>query len=226
MPLDLARIRGLCFDVDGTLSDTDDQYAVRFARLLAPLRPLLPGRDPQRAARRLVMRLEGPANLAFGIPDRLGVDDELYRLGEWLGRRGLARRPHFLAIAGVEQALERTGRRFPQTVVTARGPRGTLAFLEQFGLRRHFVAVASSMTTPRTKPHPNPILWSAARMGVAPGECLMIGDTTVDILAGRRAGAQTVGVLSGFGEEDELRRAGADEILPSVAQLPALLNLP
>jgi phosphoglycolate phosphatase len=41
----------------------------------------------------------------------------------------------------------------------------------------------------------------------------MIGDTTVDILAGRSAGAQTVGVLCGFGEEPELRRLGADLIL-------------
>ena len=36
----------------------------------------------------------------------------------------------------------------------------------------------------------------------------MIGDTTVDIRAGRSAGAQTVGVLCGFGEENELRRIG------------------
>ncbi|MBI3160270.1 MAG: HAD family hydrolase [Chloroflexi bacterium] len=226
MPLDLARIRGLCFDVDGTLSDTDDQYVARFARLLSPFRLFLPGRDPRHAARRLVMRLETPANLAFTLPDRLGIDDELYRLGETLNRRGLARRHHFLLIPGVAEALERLSAHYPQSVVTARGPRGTLAFLEQFDLQRHFLAVASSMTTPRTKPFPDPVLWSAEQMGIAPGECLMIGDTTVDILAGRRAGAQTVGVLSGFGEEAELRRAGADEILPGVAELPALLNLP
>ena len=38
-------------------------------------------------------------------------------------------------------------------------------------------------------------------MGVAPGNVLMVGDTTVDIRAGKAAGAQTVGVLCGFGQE-------------------------
>ena len=51
----------------------------------------------------------------------------------------------------------------------------------------------------------------------------MIGDTTVDIRAGKAAGAQTVGVLCGFGEEGELRRVGADLILPSTADVEAEL---
>jgi phosphoglycolate phosphatase-like HAD superfamily hydrolase len=61
-------------------------------------------------------------------------------------------------------------------------------------------------------------------MRVAPENCLMIGDTTVDIRAGRSAGAQSVGVLCGFGEEDELRRMGADEILKSTAELRKVLR--
>jgi phosphoglycolate phosphatase-like HAD superfamily hydrolase len=52
----------------------------------------------------------------------------------------------------------------------------------------------------------------------------MIGDTTVDIRAGKAAGAQTAGVLCGFGREKELIRAGADLILPGTSALLALLN--
>ena len=36
MPIDIDRIRAICFDVDGTLSDTDDQWVEPFARLLSP----------------------------------------------------------------------------------------------------------------------------------------------------------------------------------------------
>ena len=57
-----------------------------------------------------------------------------------------------------------------------------------------------------------------------PEACLMVGDTSVDIRAGRKAGAQTVGVLCGFGEQKELRRQGADAILPSTADLAQLLE--
>jgi N-acetyl-D-muramate 6-phosphate phosphatase len=52
---------------------------------------------------------------------------------------------------------------------------------------------------------------------------LMVGDTTIDIRAGKAAGAQTVGVLCGFGQETELRRVGADLILPATPDLLPLL---
>jgi phosphoglycolate phosphatase-like HAD superfamily hydrolase len=46
----------------------------------------------------------------------------------------------------------------------------------------------------------------------------------VDIRAGKSAGAQALGVLCGFGEEPELRRMGANEILASTSQLSDLLK--
>ena len=49
--------------------------------------------------------------------------------------------------------------------------------------------------------------------------CLMVGDTRMDVLAGKRAGAQMVAVLCGFGERRELARAGADLILENTADL-------
>ena len=52
----------------------------------------------------------------------------------------------------------------------------------------------------------------------------MIGDTTVDMRAGKAAGAQTLGVLCGFGEEAELRQLGADFILKSTSDLPQLFG--
>jgi phosphoglycolate phosphatase len=51
----------------------------------------------------------------------------------------------------------------------------------------------------------------------------MIGDTTVDIRAGKSAGAQTVGVLCGFGERAELERQGANVILGNTSELADIL---
>jgi N-acetyl-D-muramate 6-phosphate phosphatase len=53
----------------------------------------------------------------------------------------------------------------------------------------------------------------------------MVGDTTVDILSARRAGAWAIGVLCGFGEERELWRAGAHMVLHTTADLLALPGL-
>jgi len=219
MPLDLARIRALCFDVDGTLSDTDDLYAQKVMRFL----PRFLFRDPDHAARRFVMWIESPGNALMGIPDRFGLDDELAAVTNWLSRHRHQQWKQFLLVPGVDGMLARLHGRFPMAVVSARDERGTRAFLDRFDLTRYFNVIVTALTAEHTKPYPDPVRFAAQQMGVAPEACLMIGDTTVDLRAGKSAGAQTVGVLCGFGEEGELRRAGADMILKSTAEVGELM---
>ena len=220
MPLDISRIRALCFDVDGTLHDTDDQFVQKLAGWLRPVNFLFPGRDYLKFARRMVMITETPANFFMGLPDRLGIDDEISTIGDHLYRKRLKKSTApFALISGVRELLEQLYPSFPLSVVTARSRRTTEIFLKQFNLSSLFKAVASAQTCRHTKPYPDPILWAAAQMGIPAEACLMIGDTTVDILAGKAAGAQTAGVLCGFGTEKELRAVGADLILESTAEL-------
>jgi phosphoglycolate phosphatase len=61
------------------------------------------------------------------------------------------------------------------------------------------------------------------QMDAGSEETLMVGDTTVDLRAGRAAGTQTVGVLCGFGEQAELEAAGADRILGTTPELVDVL---
>lgn len=220
MTIDYARVRALCFDLDGTLSDTDDLFVLKLARWLKIVRFALPNRDPLPLARRMVMLTETPGTFFHGIPDRMGIDGWISRAGDQLYRWGLGRSPKpFLIIPGVAEMLSHLHGRLPLSVVTARGQRSAQWFLDQFDLNRFFACVATAQTCRYTKPYPDPVLWAAQKMGVPPEACLMIGDTTVDILAGKAAGAQTVGVLCGFGEEAELRRSGAELILPVTPDL-------
>ncbi len=224
MPLEISRIQALCFDIDGTLSDTDDLYVKRLAGWIRPFRSLLPGKDFQVPARRIIMAIESPGNVLFSLPDRLNIDDHLASIGQTLLRLGRQNeRSEYLLIAGVKEMLARLSERFPLAVVSARGERSSLVFLDQFGLRPYFHCVATARTCRHTKPYPDQILWAAQHMGVDPGACLMIGDTSVDIRAGKAAGAQTVGVLCGFGQEMELHRQGADLILPTTPHLADIL---
>lgn len=226
MPLDVSRIQALCFDVDGTLSDTDDLFVQRITHWLRPASFLFPGKNLHPFVRQLVMATETPGSYLFGLPDRLGLDDELIALGDWIYRMGLGRNSHpFLLVPEVRETLNQLQRRYPMAIVSARGRRSTSAFLEQFELAHFFQCVVTAQTCAHTKPHPDPILYAASHMGVPPQACLMIGDTRVDVLAGKAAGAQAVGVLCGFGEEGELRQAGADAILPTTSLITSLLML-
>jgi HAD superfamily hydrolase (TIGR01509 family) len=219
MSLALHRIKALCFDVDGTLSDTDDLYTQRLARYL----PRLVFRDPMHTARRIVMWAEAPGNGLLGLADTLGIDDEMIGVIDWIHRHRKQPWKKFLLVPGVDRMLARLHGHYPMAVVSARDERGTLRFLDRFGLTRFFDVVVTALSAEHTKPYPDPVLLAAQKMDMPPGRCLMIGDTTVDIRAGRSAGAQTVGVLCGFGEEKELRKQGADLILQSTAELADVL---
>jgi phosphoglycolate phosphatase-like HAD superfamily hydrolase len=224
MPLDLECIRAVCFDVDGTLNDTDDVYVARLEGWLTRLRFLLPRQDLHRLARRLVMWSESPANLLISLPDWLGLDDELVSLLAWLNRGRSKPMKHFQLIPGVDAMLAHLADRFPLAVVSARDGRSTQRFVEHFSLQGFFRSVVSGQSARRTKPHPDPVLFAARAIGVPPQACLMVGDTTVDMLAARRAGAQAVGVLCGFGERHELEKAGASLVLDTTADLLSIIE--
>jgi HAD superfamily hydrolase (TIGR01549 family) len=218
--LDIPRIKALCFDVDGTLSDTDDLYAQKISGILP--RFLFP--DPEHTARRLIMWIESPGNALLGFADTIGIDNEMVAFIDWLYRHHTNPLKKFMLIPGVDQMLIRLKGHYPMAVVSARDEKSTMRFLDQFDLVKYFDVIVTGLSAPYTKPYPHPILFAAQKMGVKPEECLMIGDTTVDMRAGRSAGAQTVGVLCGFGEEEELSKLGADFILKSTGDLTDILN--
>ncbi len=218
MSLDTQKVKALCFDVDGTLSDTDDLYVQKVMRFL----PRFLFKYPDHAARRFIMWIEAPGNALLGLADTLGLDDEMVAVINWLSLHRKHSSKQFMLVPGVDEMLKQLHGRYPMSVISARDERGTMAFLEQYDLVKYFDAVVTGLSAPHTKPYPDPILFAAQKMNVAPENCLMIGDTTVDIRAGKSAGAQTIGVLCGFGEEPELKKMGADLILKDT---PSLLDV-
>jgi predicted PurR-regulated permease PerM/phosphoglycolate phosphatase-like HAD superfamily hydrolase len=213
-------IDAVLFDLDGTLVETDDQAVERLTRRLRCLNWFLPGRNAARAARRILMAAEGPANRCLTLLDRFGLDDDVLDLGNRLCRlRGLDTPINFRAVDGVVETLHDLGRRYHLAIVTTRSRLDAEVFVSQHGLDELVKVVVGREDTWRIKPHPDPIRYAAKELGVPVERCLMVGDTRVDVLAARSAGARSVGVLSGFGEEKDLDRAGADMIVQSASRL-------
>jgi HAD superfamily hydrolase (TIGR01549 family) len=213
-------IDAILFDLDGTLAETDDQAVEILARRLQRIRWLLPGRDPVRLARRLLMAVEAPANRILGLLDRAGLDDNFFGIGEWLRRvRGVDASINFRPIDGVGETLRDLSRRYYLAIVTTRSSREAAAFLKQENLTDLVQVITGREDTWRIKPHPSPVRHTAECLAVPVHRCLMVGDTTVDIQAARAAGARSVGVLCGFGHRHDLERAGADRILHTTSEL-------
>lgn len=219
MPLNVPKIKALCFDVDGTLSDTDNLYTQKISKYI----PKILFKKPDETARHLVMWIEAPGNALLGLADTLHLDRQMVAVINWLSQHRHHSEKEFLLIDGVDDMLKQLHGRYPMAVVSARDEKTTLAFLQKFDLLKYFDVIVTGLSAKYTKPYPDPIFLAAEKMNVSPEHCLMIGDTTVDIRAGKSAGAQTVGVLCGFGEEYELRKMGADEILEDTTKLLNIL---
>jgi HAD superfamily hydrolase (TIGR01549 family) len=212
-------IRGVLFDLDGTLVETDDQLVQELARRMRPLRRVLSEQERLRLARRWLLRGEGVVNWAITWLDRLHLDNLILRMDNRFRRwRGIAKPEQFMAVAGSIESLRALSQKgFSLGVVTSRPRKDTEAYLAQYNLNGLFETVVTRDEVKRLKPHPLPMRLAAQELGLSPHRCVLVGDTGVDVRAAKVAGSLSVGVLSGFGEENDFDEA--DLVLDSPAQL-------
>ena len=76
----------------------------------------------------------------------------------------------------------------------------------------------------KVKPHPDHLFSAMKALNVSGGETVMVGDHTIDIQAGKRAGMMTIGVLTGRTTKEEFEKAGADHILREATEVCELLE--
>jgi HAD superfamily hydrolase (TIGR01509 family) len=96
-----------------------------------------------------------------------------------------------------------------------------LDLLDARGLAR---AWTSSADVEQTKPKPDLVKAALAKGESKPGEALMIGDTPWDVRAARRAGVETIAVLTGGFAPEEVTESGAVAVFESVSELCAALD--
>ncbi len=206
------------FDLDGTLVETDDATVARLAHRLQPLAAVLPGRDPQRAARHLAGWINDHFNGGLAVLDWLHLDRPAQRLARRWGLIHENSLEHPLTpVAGTVALVQALYGRYLLGIVSTRSEAEVRVYLAQHNLAGCFAIVAGYDSTVRIKPHPQPVRWAAARLGVAVEHVVMVGDTAADVQSAHAAGALAVGVLCGFGDRTDLRRA--DLVLASTADL-------
>jgi HAD superfamily hydrolase (TIGR01509 family) len=96
-----------------------------------------------------------------------------------------------------------------------------LAFAK-FGLRPLFDVVVTAEDVTHTKPHSEPYLTAVVRLGIPPGECVVIEDSLHGIASARGAGCRVVGLATSYSRE-ALAAAGADIVCRTYAEVAACL---
>lgn len=96
-----------------------------------------------------------------------------------------------------------------KSTATTKGSETARSVLTQFGLVNYFDHVQGTDGFP-CKPEPDVLFRSIEKFGVAPEECLFIGDAAPDMEAGHRAGVKTCGVTWGYGDVTAMREQEPD----------------
>ena len=107
-----------------------------------------------------------------------------------------------------------------KSTATTKGTPTTRLVLEQFGLIRYFDHVQGTDGFP-SKPAPDVILAALEALHARPEDCLMVGDSTADLEAGRRAGVRTCAVRYGYGKVEALARLAPDYWIGDLRDLSA-----
>ena len=211
-------MRGIIFDIDGTLVDTNLAHVEAWRRAFQRLGYDVP-------TQRIELEIgKGGDKL---VPAILGQEGE-QRDGERLRK---AQKQEFLAIAnherfpvfpGVPDIFEALRRRGIETALaTSSDDKHLEATLASAGLdlRRSADVVVTKSSADASKPDPDIVLAAVEKLGLQPSECAMVGDTVYDAQACRAAGIVFLGVLSGGTPALELLEAGAVAVWRDVAQL-------
>jgi pyrophosphatase PpaX len=123
----------------------------------------------------------------------------------------------------VETVNALTDRGIRLGVVTSRVSSGAERILEAFGLRDRFGSIVGVERVEEPKPHAEAVLLALDELGATPTTAVMVGDTPDDVLAGRNAGARSVGITTGVYSAEALEEAGADHVIERLEQLLPLL---
>jgi HAD superfamily hydrolase (TIGR01509 family) len=216
-------LRGLIFDIDGTLVDTNAAHVEAWYRAFrrfgydVPLQRIIP--EIGKGGDKLV-----PSVLGQQAEERDGEALRKAQKGEFLA---IAKREHFRVFPGVPELFRALRDRHIRTALaTSSDDKHLDATLASAGidLRKLVDVVVTKSDAPSSKPAPDLIVAALEELDLPPSQCAMVGDTVYDGQACQAAGIVFLGVLSGGSTETALLEAGARAVWRDVAHLLADLD--
>lgn len=206
------------FDLDGTLTDSAPG-------ILNSLRYALEKQGEPIPEETTLRRFIGPP-LYDGLVNFLGFTSEravqtvaFYR--EYYAEKGALENRVYPGIVQLLAQLRQEGMRL--CVATSKPTVYTERILEHFGLSEYFDAVGGSLLDGSRDRKSDVIRYLIESYGVEPEKAVMVGDRFYDVEGAAEHGIATVGVLFGYGSEEELNRAGAWKLARDTQELYRIL---
>lgn len=223
-PLDRP-IRGVLFDLDGTLVDSLADIHAAVAATLAELGLPVPDAATVRSyiGHGVGVLLERALTGALGhAPDAaLAARAEAVFDPHYAAQNGRSSRLY----PGVREGLDAfAAMGLAMAVVTNKPQRFSEALLATLGIADRFATVVGGDAAARRKPQADPLLLACARIGIAPADALMVGDSAIDAAAAHAAG--TALILVGYGYHHDAALDANTRVVDRIDAIPALLAVP
>jgi phosphoglycolate phosphatase len=221
--MNVAELRGVLIDLDGTLMDTAPDLAAAANRMRADF-----GLPPLPTARIAAFVGKGAEVLVHrALTDDLHgrADADAFARGRtsfythYHAENGL----QAIVFDGVPPALARLREcGLKLACVTNKPKEFTTPLLARMDLAPRFDAVVAGDEVAEKKPHPALLLEACRRLGLQPAEVMLIGDSINDALAARAAGCGCVLVETGYNEGEGVAALagapGVDAIFPTLSE--------
>ncbi len=216
-------MRGVIFDLDGTLSDSIISIAYCANRALEKYGlssfvtdryKYFVGDGAATLIHRCVENQETDRSDLYeqvkAEYDRLFAVDCMYKVKPYPGI--------------VELLQELKKRQIPIAVLSNKPHPNTLKVIHDLFGDDMFTIVQGQIPQIEKKPSPDGVLYIAEKLGIPAEQFLYVGDTNTDMQTGKNAGAFTVGVLWGFRDRKELEDNDADAIIETPMELLQYLD--
>lgn len=207
----------LFFDLDGTLIDSAVGITRCVAYALEQMRHPIP---PEAELRRWI---GPPLRTSFGplLKDPQQVEQAVAHYRTRFESHGWAEHDVYEGIGETVEALHAQGHRL--AIVTAKNEPHARKIIATLPFGHRFVEIVGATLDGRISHKPQLIAEALRRLDTEPADCTMIGDRRMDMEGAVHHGMRGIGVLWGFGSEDELLTAGASALASAPAELGRLL---
>jgi 2-phosphoglycolate phosphatase len=214
------RVRGIVFDLDGTLIDSYD--AIAESLNFALKRAGHPPKSVEEVRGMVGLGLETLIERALGGRD--GVAEGVKDFRAHYDRICVEKTTLLPEVSATLRELDRRG--YLMSVATNKPSYFAWRLLEGLYVRRYIADVFGPDNVEHRKPHPEMVRKAMERMQVTEAETLYVGDMEVDIETARAAGVPVIVVPTGSRSESDLRKAGPDRVISSFRDLLTLLPGP
>jgi len=210
-------VKGILFDMDGTILNTKPAY-------IAAARAAFKTLGLEAPTRAVTLEIPKRIEQKQPLPDdvKVGREEFLRVYLEAFHKTSASKTKPFPNVA---QTLGALCKKAKMALITMRFIPGeeVLAELRQFQLEKYFTHVVTALDTHEPKPSPEALIKAVEAMDVDMCTCVIVGDSVVDIQAGKAAGSKTVAVLTGLYTREELLAAKPDFLINNISELPELL---